>query len=164
MDIAVNLDKSGELAALWARAPAICREELLGAITEMDALLLREVQEATPTAQGTLRAGMHSEESVTEFGVTGITGSSLIYAQPVELGTRPHFPPVEALTDWVRLKLGISDEREVRSVAFLIARKISRVGTKGAFMFRDAVKRLEPVMEARFVRARDRIVARLAGA
>ena len=164
MDMAINLDKSGELAALWARAPAICREELLGAITEMDLLLQREVQEATPTAQGTLRAGMHSEESVSEFGVTGLVGSSLSYAEPVELGTKPHFPPVEALTDWVRVKLGISEEREIRSVAFLIARKISRVGTKGAFMFRDTLKRLEPVLDERFGKARDRIVTRLAGA
>jgi hypothetical protein len=57
---------------------------------------------------------------------------------PVELGTRPHFPPVDALMDWVKVKLGISSPTEARRVAFLVARKIAARGTQGAFMFRDA--------------------------
>ena len=39
------------------------------------------------------------------------------------------FPPIEPILDWVRGKLGISDEKEARSVAFVIARKISQSGT-----------------------------------
>jgi len=42
----------------------------------------------------------------------------------VELGTEPHFPPVEALKPWARRKLGDED------LAFAVAVKISKVGTK----------------------------------
>lgn len=52
------------------------------------------------------------------------------YGQAVRGGTRPHFPPIAALIPWVIKKLGIFGEKEARSVAFLVARKISRVGTK----------------------------------
>lgn len=51
------------------------------------------------------------------------------YGVAVRTGTKPHFPPIDALVPWVRAKLNVPAER-VRQVAFLIARKISRVGTK----------------------------------
>jgi len=51
------------------------------------------------------------------------------YGVAVRQGTRPHFPPIAALIPWVVKKLGIGDEKQARTVAFLIARKISRVGT-----------------------------------
>jgi hypothetical protein len=166
MEISINLDGRGELQALWKRAPEIARDEVLSAIKEIDQELIRELMElnsVTPSANGTLRRSMRNEESVGEFGVVGLVGSSLSYAEPVELGTRPHFPPVEALEDWVRVKIGLTDDKEVRSRAFHIARKISRVGTKGAFMFKKTMARLEPFFDARMAQARDRIVARLSG-
>jgi len=52
------------------------------------------------------------------------------YGVAVRQGTRPHFPPIAALIPWVVKKLGIGDPKQARTVAFLIARKISRVGTK----------------------------------
>lgn len=57
-------------------------------------------------------------------------GPTVDYGVPVARGTRPHFPPPGSLDRWVRLKLGIGDPQEVRSVAFLISRKISQVGTR----------------------------------
>ena len=70
-----------------------------------------------------------------------------VYAAPVETGTRPHFPPVNALLLWVKQKFGITDESEARSVAFLVARKIARRGTQGARMFEQAIEKLEPMAE-----------------
>jgi hypothetical protein len=65
------------------------------------------------------------------------------YSLAVEFGTRPHFPPVEAVTGktepldrWVEVKApaspeeGQDQEEADRQKAFLIARKISRVGQK----------------------------------
>jgi len=65
------------------------------------------------------------------------------YSIAIEFGTRPHFPPVEAVTGktesldrWVEVKApatpgeGQSQEEADREKAFLIARKISRVGQK----------------------------------
>lgn len=50
------------------------------------------------------------------------------YGGAVRGGTRPHFPPYRELIPWVMKVLGVSPER-APSVAFLVARKISLVGT-----------------------------------
>jgi hypothetical protein len=62
------------------------------------------------------------------------------YGLFVEVGTRPHFPPPAALEGWVRRRLGITNDREVREVAFLIGRRIARVGTPGHFFFERALE------------------------
>lgn len=51
------------------------------------------------------------------------------YGIAVRMGTRPHFPPIDALVPWVVKKLNVP-MAEARSVAFLVCRKISRKGTK----------------------------------
>lgn len=160
--IAVNLPGLEALQAAFAQAPAICIEELAKAMTEADTLLEREVKDATPTAQGTLRASIGHTEEVSESGVIGMVTSPLNYAEPVELGTRPHFPPIEALIDWVVLKLGVP-EKDARSVAFLVARKISRVGTPAWGMFNRTFAWQQSQVEGYFEQALDRITARLAG-
>jgi hypothetical protein len=66
-----------------------------------------------------------------------------VYAGPVELGTRPHFPPSGALLLWVQKKHPELDEKRAKSLAFLIARAISRRGTKGQHMFDQAIDQLK---------------------
>lgn len=59
------------------------------------------------------------------------------YWKYIESGTRPHWPPVDAIRRWVEIKPVIPrpDSRgripTPKQLAFLIARKISRVGTQG---------------------------------
>ena len=62
------------------------------------------------------------------------------YGLFVEVGSRPHFPPPAALEGWVRRRLGITGEREAREIAFLIGRKISRLGTPGRLIFERALE------------------------
>jgi hypothetical protein len=50
------------------------------------------------------------------------------------MGTSPHFPPIAPIQFWVEKKLGIVG-KQAKSVAFLIARAISKRGTQGAHMF-----------------------------
>ncbi len=50
-------------------------------------------------------------------------GYSASYARYVEEGTRPHFPPVDALRGWARRVLGSA------AAAWGVARKIAREGT-----------------------------------
>ena len=79
-----------------------------------------------------------------------------VYAAPVEYGTRPHFPPPSALVPWVKLKMQPKDEKEALSIAFAIAKNISKRGTQGAEMFASALVKLEgmagPVFEAELAR------------
>lgn len=70
------------------------------------------------------------------------------YWKYVENDTRPHWPPPDAILRWVTIKpvIPYPDKRgrlpSPRSLAFLIGRKISQVGTKGSHDFetsREAV-------------------------
>ena len=164
--IAIDIKGLAELQAAWKKAPQICREELERAMYEADALIEREVKELTPSGAsgggaGGLKGSITSEIQVSENNVIGIVGTSMNYAVPVELGTVPHFPPIEPLIDWVRVKLGVS-EHDARGVAFLVARKISRTGTKAVHMFGRGFDAVEAQVGRIFEAALDRIVARLA--
>jgi len=132
-------------------------------------VLEREIKELTPVgASGGGAAGLKgniiSQEQAGDQDVIGMVSASISYAVPVELGTRPHFPPIQPLIDWVVAKLHIADEKDARGVAFAIAHTIAKRGTLGVGMFHRGfaynVAQLAPIFEG----ARDRIVARLAGA
>lgn len=138
-EFTIDLQGFAEVEAALRAAPGIVHRELRRFVGEATSLLQREVMERTPTASGTLRASITSREQVLGDNVLGVVGTSLNYAVPVELGTRPHFPPVVAIEDWVRQKLDVP-KKDVRSVALRIARKIAARGTEGAHMFEEAFK------------------------
>lgn len=162
MEIKVDLVRLAEIQSMLAQVPAVTERHTRIAITKGLMLLQREIAEATPTgANQLLRKSIIAQPvQVSESGLIGVVGTSLNYAVPVEIGTRPHFPPLAPLQDWVVAKLGIEKKR-AKSVAFLIARKISKQGTKGAFMFRDTFKRLQPTINGYFSQARQAIIAEL---
>ena len=153
-DIQIDIAGLDGLLALFERYPEITREVLEETTLEASLLAEREIKERTPTGVGGaagLKGSIASQEPAwLGDELVGAVSTPLEYALPVELGTKPHFPPVEALEDWVRAKLDVDEER-VSSVAFLIARKISVRGTDGAHMF-----------ERGFDAARDRIDAMFA--
>lgn len=151
------------LEAAWQQAPQIVREELVAATWEAELLFEGVVKEFTPTgATELLRASIAAQPpQALADQVIGVTGTSLDYAVAVELGTKPHFPPVEALEDWVRHKLGVSD-KEVRNVAFLVARKIAAHGTPAFGMFHRGFNKARGEAATIYERARNRIAQRLA--
>lgn len=58
------------------------------------------------------------------------------YWKYIEYGTRPHFPPVSKILEWVKAKPVLPRPSNGKlpteeQLAFLIARKISEVGTEG---------------------------------
>lgn len=84
-------------------------------------------------------------------------GSGVPYSQYVHDGSTPHWPPVDAMREYVRFKirpkLGVREktkahtrkrkhadqmEQKINSIAFLISRKISKEGTKGVPFLRLA--------------------------
>lgn len=95
------------------------------------------------------------------------------YAVYVHEGTRPHFPPIEPIMRWVKnkgigqqfyikskraiatkrkavkTKSGLSENKyssEVRSVAYAIAKSISKKGTRGKKFFELALAQAEPTI------------------
>jgi len=163
VNITFDLPNTVELAAAWRCAPDVVREELTAAMEESEILLQAAVQELTPVGASGLLRESELAQPVQQLSdqIIGVVGTSINYAESVELGTAPHFPPVEALEDWVKAKLHV-DDADVHRVAFLIARKISISGTPAAGMFHRGLNKVRETIAQRFETARNRIVERLA--
>lgn len=106
-------------------------------------VVARAAREYAPVDQGRLRASILPEvRSLSGERVEGIVGSNVMYAPFVELGTRPHWPPLEALRIWAA-RHGLS--------AFLVARAIARRGTKAIRFLQRGVEeqrqRVEDILE-----------------
>ncbi len=99
-----------------------------------DALMVveRDAKRNAPVDTGRLRASITPEVRRDGREIIGVVGSNVVYAPFVELGTRPHFPPLYALETWAKRR-GIS--------AFLVARAIAIRGTR-------AVRFLQRAMES----------------
>lgn len=84
------------------------------------------------------------------------------YGIVVEMGRTPGAKPPRSsdLELWVRRKLDVP-ENKVKSVAFLVARKIGKQGTKAVKMFASSVEEGRGTINHLFDRAAARIIARL---
>lgn len=147
-----------------AQAPVMTQREMLMAITEATLLVEREVKDAMPKATGITAGSIASDAFTTPVGAIGVVGSAQPSAAFVELGTKPH--PVSkagrvALENWVRMKLGVS-AKEAPRVAYLVARKIARKGTKAQRPFEKAVVSTQDQVIRMFEAAAARVAAHLA--
>jgi hypothetical protein len=105
-----------------------------------------ETVQNTPVDQGTLMGSVYGRVVDLWPVVEGHLGSPMLHAVPVELGSVPHWPPRGPIQAWVHRKFGLSG-KEMISVAFLVARAISRHGTRAHHMFQqgyDLAQRLAP--------------------
>lgn len=82
-------------------------------------LVARAARILAPVDTGRLRASITPEVEMWGNEVIGVVGSNVAYAPFMELGTRPHWPPISALEVWAR-RHGVS--------AYLVARAIARRG------------------------------------
>jgi len=102
-------------------------------------------------------------ENVREYLIKCFLGVN--YSQFIYDDTKPHFPPVEKISSWVRTKglsgrysiktrrrLGapLKQQAEDRALAWAIAKKISRKGTKGIKFFDIALKQAWPHIQKEF--------------
>jgi len=110
-----------------------------------------EVVKYTPVDQGILRASVYGRVVDQWPKITGLLGSPLAYAEPVEYGSRPHWPPRAPIESWVHRTFGVSGKAMMR-IAFLVARAISKRGGYGHFMFTRGLEMAERV-GPRFIEA-----------
>ncbi len=122
-------------------------------------LVTRSSKQLAKADTGRYRASITPDIRVHGTKVEGIVGSVLDYAPFVVLDTKPHFPPISAIVAWVHRKgLGgkvikqgkvrrASRKAELR-IAYLIARKIARTGTKGDMSLFKALEMHSPRIQA----------------
>lgn len=154
-----------DLVNSFAQIDEVARHELFAATWETSLKMERDVKALTSRGATGLAAKSIAAQGpqMLPEGVVGLVSSSLNYIVPLELGTKPHFPPLQPLVDWVNEVLGI-DGAEGKSVAFRIARKISKKGTKGQFMFKRGFEMNELFVKQRMGEAVSNIVTRMANA
>jgi phage gpG-like protein len=113
--------------------------------------VLAHAQQNAPVNSGRLRNSLTVDFRSRTGEVAATVGSNLVYAKPVEYGSRPHFPPVAPLELWARRKLGVP-ARRARSVAFAVARKIARRGTPAQPYLGPALEQSKGAIEAALAR------------
>lgn len=116
----------------------------------MDKLDLTTIKDITDSFVNELKAKLESngtnasgELSKSINGIVKFDGKYLIvsirlneYWKYIEYGTNPHFPPVDKIREWIRVKpvlprpLANGKLPTENQLAFLIGRKISKFGTK----------------------------------
>ena len=94
---------------------------MVEAMRDATMLVTRSARINAPVDTGRLRASIVPEVVQRDNVVKGIVGSNVKYAPYMELGTRPHWPPIQALEVWARRH---------NMTAFVVARAIARRGTK----------------------------------
>jgi len=180
------------IEASWARAPEVMERELRGFMHAAVLGLEGEAKDKTPTDRGTLRGSIHSAVTTIDngLGVEGIVGTALNYALPVELGSKPHWVPLDVLVDWVkrkglavvtpyprgtprakRRKLAARRNSELlrvaRAIRFSIARKGTsqwqreRHGDPGALMFRETYDQARARLQRSFEAMARRVAEQL---
>jgi hypothetical protein len=144
--LVLDTSEAQSYAQALRAAPEIAMQELGASLEEAAMLYTREVKEATPVGvTGLLRGSVDSVRDDAPYDPRIKVFSPLNYAAPVELGTRPHYPPLEPLQDWVRKRLVVAEE-EVEGVARAIQRKIGARGTQPRGMFGETFDRLQGQM------------------
>lgn len=152
------------LAALqrgFEKAPVYTREALLVAMTEATDYLQREVVDAMPSVSGLTRQSVTSDAFSTPAGVLGVVGSASVAAVAVELGSKPHMPPVKALVSWIEETRGLSG-KEALSAAWGKAMAIKKYGTKAQHPFRNTLDRQGAALSRIFDGAAQAVASHLA--
>jgi hypothetical protein len=142
--------ESDEVDRLLSLFPEAVTEATVAKVTEAVKFLERVIKSDHDFPYGAgplhLLQTIGTEVDISGRAIIGIVGTPAKYAEPVEYGTKPHFPPIEPIQFWVEKKLGI-EGKEAKGVAFLIARKISVEGTEGAHMFEKTYNEYKPDVE-----------------
>ena len=163
MNVSISIGDLTSYARGLREAPAETQKVLEATMHQATLLLQRETQENTPKVTGITARSFIADVFTTPAGVLGVVSSSQPTAVFLELGTKPHMPPVAAMEPWVQAVLGIRDPKEVKRVAFLVARKIAKRGTKPQRPLERAALATEGQIVVMFENAADRIAQLLAG-
>lgn len=119
---------------------------VLFVLQKMEADIVRYFERNKINVTGWLRNSITSEVQREAGRVVGIIGTNNQYAVYVHEGTRPHWPPVNPIKNWVIRKLGITG-KDVESVTWAVRKKIATKGTEGKPYFRFILNQYQNKIE-----------------
>lgn len=122
--------------------------------TNLQATLEQYIQEVLDLYKSKIRSKVASGALINSISYSIQAGEDTLevsinlaeHYKYIEWDTKPHFPPIEPILKWVKAKniLPRPDSNgklpTEKSLAFLIARKISKTGTKGGHYLEDSIQ------------------------
>lgn len=147
--VTVKIEGMNELQKAFAKSPQIVKESIDPAIRKAILTIQARAIPHIPTDSGFLR-----NSNMPFFSsLKGTLENRSPYAIFVHEGTRPHFPPIHAIERW-------ADRHGINP--FVVARAISRKGTKGIPFYDMAIKESQPIIDSIFGSALKTITLKLA--
>ena len=101
-------------------------------------LVLRDARANAPKDTGTLQGSLVENIYLEGMTVVGVVGTPIKYAPFVELGSAPHFPPLEAVEGWAARH---------GTTAIAVARAVAAHGTKARKFMQRAFEMNESKIE-----------------
>lgn len=147
--VTVKIKGLDELKKAMEKSPKTVREHLDPAIKKAILSLKAKAIPETSTDRGFLRGSNHETFST----LKGILENTAPYSSYVHDGTKPHFPPISAIEGWAN-RHGIEP--------FLVARAISKKGTKAVPFYDNAIKGTVAILDNIFDTALLKITESLA--
>jgi HK97 gp10 family phage protein len=140
--IRVKVEGLNELIENMGTTKTMVKPLIAGTLNQVATRIKYDARNTAPIAFGKLKGGI--SHTVKKSSLEGIVWSKEKYGVFVERGTRPHFPPIEPLKRWSALKLGNAN------LAWAVAKKISRVGTKAQPFMQPALDKNIHFMKRKF--------------
>lgn len=134
-------------------SPTILEKPLRQFFRDALSAIERETKTRTPVDTGRLRASINSKIDTRPVPLWGRVETNTFYAPYVEFGTRPHFPPPNALAGW-------ANRHGLGEYTFVICRAIARRGVQGRHMFEKGLETAKSGIEAFAAKAAAEIEAR----
>ncbi len=144
--------KVGRFTERIERFPAALRRGIERGLVRSTQLLRRAVETNIRTPLGTKPPAVAlgvlassviaevevSQENARAVGRVFVKAPIDRYGVFVEFGTSPHWPPLDPLISWARIKFHMTDPKKIRATAWAVAETIAKHGTQGHFMFTRA--------------------------
>lgn len=152
MEIRVQIEGADNLQQALNRVQTNVAKHVVDAMNTTALVIQNSLKAETKSAKavntGTLRNSWQIKRATTQT-LTAEVGTNLVphYAPDVEYGTRPHKPPISALTQWAKRKL------HNEAAAYPIARKIARRGTTGRRIFKKSTSGAPAELEKQIAQA-----------
>ena len=140
----ISVTGSEEVSAkLGTIAAGLTGHPMMKVMEEIVAIVTRDARLGAPVDTGHLKnsiVGYAETHGSLKQHIQGVVGSNLAYAPYVELGTKPHMPPISALQVWARRH---------NIPAYLVARKIAMKGIKPRYFLKKAHDKNESLIKQR---------------
>lgn len=147
----INIEMEGLREALDMVEPRVLIGRYrgdLGALAERAASLARSHEDA-PAASGRFVRSLKGRVTHRVWMIRLDIISNVEYAHYVVEDTGPwsKLPPIAPIAEWVKTKLGITDEKKARGIAFAIAKTKMRTSHRGNKFIEKAMADFGPEME-----------------